>query len=104
MFSPNITGEFAQNYQGRESGGWHIANGSILYGVFDKGRKVNCSCSWQYFGDDYSLLFNANKASGLFGKSSTVQTASVRVLTLIGTEMEKWGKQSHMAQIFQMAH
>ena len=84
FYVPNITGEFAQNYKGG-SGGWHMSNGVILSGVFEKGGKTGSSCTWSYYGDDYSLKFRANKANNRFGKSSTIQPSSTRALCLVRT-------------------
>ena len=75
---PNITGEFElNNNQGSSSQG-------STSGPFAHGSRVN------YFpmgdpGTAYKIAFDASRASGLYGDSSTVQPSALRLLPCIRT-------------------
>lgn len=56
----NITGTVVQNSH-YGMGGFHGSN-ALGSGAFYRGNKVNCSCSWQNYDDNYALGFDASKS------------------------------------------
>ena len=79
---PDITGSFSPNYNG-DSGGFHFSSGAIYSGCFNRGKKVDCSCGWGRYGDDYALDFVASHSNRVYGNSSSVSVPAAYALMII---------------------
>lgn len=81
---PDITGSFSPNNLG-DSGGFHFSSGALYSGCFDRGEKVDCSCRWDRYGDDYALDFAASHSNRVYGNSSSVSVPAAYSLIIIRT-------------------
>ena len=81
---PDITGSFSPNYNG-DSGGFHFSSGAIYSGCFNRGKKVDFSCGWGHYGDDYALDFAAHYSNNVYGNSSSVSVPAAYALIIIRT-------------------
>lgn len=81
---PDITGSFSPNYNG-DSGGFHFSSGAIYSGCFNRGKKVDFSCGWGHYGDDYALNFAAHYSNNVYGNSSSVSVPAAYSLIIIRT-------------------
>lgn len=81
---PDITGSFSPNFNG-DSGGFHFSSGAIYSGCFNRGKKVDFSCGWDRYGDDYALNFAAHYSNNVYGNSSSVSVPAAYSLIIIRT-------------------
>ena len=81
---PDITGSFSPKYKG-DSGGFHFSSGAIYSGCFNRGKKVDFSCGWGHYGDDYALDFAAHYSNNVYGNSSSVSVPAAYALIIIRT-------------------
>ena len=81
---PDITGSFSPNFNG-DSGGFHFSSGAIYSGCFNRGKKVDFSCGWGHYGDDYALNFAAHYSNNVYGNSSSVSVPAAYSLIIIRT-------------------